>query len=76
MSARVAQEFMSIGSNAALTNASNRAYLPTAVRALYELSRIAPDDIETEAITADLTIRQARCCARQVERSQRTVLSD
>ena len=64
MSARVAQEFMSIGSNTALTNASNCAYLPTAARALYELSRLDPEDIEhgieTGAITPDMTIREAR----------------
>ena len=64
MSARVAQEFMSIGSSAALTNASNCAYLPTAARALYELSRLDADDIEagiqSGAITPKTTIKEAR----------------
>ena len=74
MSARVAQEFMSIGSNTALTNASNCAYLPTAARALYELSRLDADDIEhgieTGAITPKTTIEEAREYAAQVESVQ------
>ena len=37
---------MAIGRNTALTNASNCAYLPTAARALYELSRLAPEEVE------------------------------
>ena len=37
---------MSIGSNSALSNATNSSHLPKALDAIYELSRMDPSDIE------------------------------
>ena len=45
-SCRVAQRLMSIGSNSALSNATNSSHLPKALDAIYELSRMDPSDIE------------------------------
>lgn len=68
ISPRQAQELMSVGGNPAISNASNCAHLPTAARALYELSRLEPDEIETGIanghITPDMTIDAAKAFAR------------
>lgn len=61
MSQQYAHQFMQIGEK---LNHRNCGDLPTSARALYELSRIDPDDIEhgieTGAITPEMTIKQAR----------------
>lgn len=41
-----ARRLMSIGRNPAISNRGNCNDLPTSIRALYELSRVDPDDIE------------------------------
>lgn len=46
ISKQAAHELMSIGRNNAIVNVRNCGLLPTAARALYELSRMAPSDIE------------------------------
>ena len=55
ISAREAQRIMSIGQNRAISNRTNWSDFPGAMAALYELSRMDPDDIghgiETGAIT-------------------------
>ncbi|AGK88180.1 hypothetical protein M184_gp37 [Mycobacterium phage WIVsmall] len=59
-----ARRLMSIGGNEALGNRGNCHDLPSSLRALYELSRLPAEDIEagieSGAITADMTIAQAR----------------
>lgn len=59
-----ARRLMSIGRNPAISNRGNCHDFPAAIRALYELSRMDPDDIdhgiETGRITPDMTIREAR----------------
>lgn len=64
ISAREAQRLMSIGGNGTLANATNWSHFPAVTRALYELSRMDPSDIEhgieTGVITPDMTIKQAR----------------
>ena len=61
MSRQYAHRFMQIGEN---LNVHNCGHLPKAVATLYELSRLAPEDvehgIETGRITPDMTIREAR----------------
>lgn len=59
-----AKKLMAIGRNEALSNGSRGNHLPGSFRALYELSRMDPSDIEhgveTGAITPEMTIKQAR----------------
>ena len=43
---RVARRLMSIGQNRAISNRTNWSDFPGAMAALYELSRMDPDDIE------------------------------
>lgn len=43
----VAKELMSIGGNAAISNGRSSDHLPASTRALYELSRLAPEVIES-----------------------------
>lgn len=43
---RMAQQMMSVSGNAAIAKASNCSDMPTAMRALYELSRLDPATIE------------------------------
>ena len=61
---QTAHRLMGIGRNPAITNVGNYQHFPTALRALAELSRMDPDDIEhgieAGAITPDMTIREAR----------------
>lgn len=68
ISARGAQRLMSIGSNSALSNATNSSHLPKALDAIYELSRLGPSEVEDGiregAITPDMTIRDAKAFAR------------
>lgn len=54
ISERSAQELMSIGRNPAI-NARSCADLPTAARALYELSRLPAEDIEAGIDAGDIT---------------------
>ncbi|MEU2416451.1 hypothetical protein ABZ546_01520 [Brachybacterium paraconglomeratum] len=54
ISQRVAQEFMSLARNAALANASNYSHLPTSPTALYQLSRLAPEVIESGIERGDI----------------------
>ncbi|WP_420111634.1 hypothetical protein [Pseudactinotalea sp.] len=44
---QVARQLMAVGANPALANPSNCLNLPTAARSLYELSRLAPEVIES-----------------------------
>ena len=44
---RAAQRLMSVGRNRAISNPTNLSDLPTAMAALYELSRMDPSDIES-----------------------------
>lgn len=59
-----ARRLMSIGRNPAISNRGNCHDFPTAMRALYELSRMDPDDIEDGIqhgrITPDMTIKDAK----------------
>ena len=52
---------MDIGRNAAISNSPNLGNLPSAINALYELSRLDPSDIEdgieSGAITPDMKIK-------------------
>ena len=52
---QVARQLMSIGGNPALSNPSNCLDLPTAARALYELSRLDPEVIEEGIANGDVT---------------------
>ena len=65
---RVAQQLMAVGRNDGLTNTSNCSYLPAAARALYELSRLDPSDIEagieSGAIHPGMKIEEAKAFAR------------
>lgn len=60
----MAGRLMRIGRNDALSNSASLRNLPTAVMALYELSRMGPDDIEDGIqhgrITPDMTIKDAK----------------
>ena len=68
MDHRYARQFMSIGRNQAISNRSNCSDLPTAMRTLYELSCLEPEDIESGiesgAITPDMKIEEAKAFAR------------
>lgn len=59
-----AKELMAIGGNPAISNSRNCDHLPTAARALYELSRLPAEQIEEHiasgAITPDMTISQTK----------------
>ena len=59
-----ANKLMRIGANPALSNPNHGSDLPHAIKALFELSRLDPEDIEsgveTGAITPEMTIKQAR----------------
>lgn len=70
ISQRVAQEFMSLARNAALANASNYSHLPTSPTALYQLSRLAPEVIESGIESGDvhpgMTIKDAKGYAQEV----------
>lgn len=61
---RVARRVMSIGQNAAISNRTNWSDFPSALAALYELSRMDPDDVEDGIehghITPDMTIKDAK----------------
>ena len=63
-----AKQLMTIGGNPAVSDGRNCDFLPTAARALYELSRLDPSDIEegieTGAITPDMKIKDAKAFAR------------
>lgn len=63
-----ASHLMQIGGNAALSNQCNSTSLPTAMRALYELSRLPAEEIDAAiadgAITPDMTIKDAKEFAR------------
>lgn len=64
MDHRYARQFMSIGRNQAISNRSNCSDLPTAMRTLYELSRLEPEDIESGiesgAINPNMKISEAK----------------
>lgn len=59
-----ARKLMSIGRNGAISNRSHGNDFPTAMRALYELSRLDPEDIESGIesgdINPDMTIKDAK----------------
>lgn len=67
---RTARQFMSIAHNAAIANRSNCSDLPGSARALYELSRLAPEVIESGIESGDvhpgMTIRDAKGYAQEV----------
>ena len=58
---QTAHRLMKVGANTALSNVGNYQHLPTALRALSELSRLDPSDIEdgieSGAITPDMKIK-------------------
>lgn len=68
ISPSAAERLMSIGRNAAISNSPNLGNLPSAINALYELSRLDPSDIEdgieSGAITPDMKIKEAKSFAR------------
>ena len=63
-----ANKLMRIGSNPALSNPNHGSDLPHAIKALFELSRLDPSDIEdgieSGAITPDMKTSEARSFAR------------
>ena len=65
---QTAHRLMKVGANTALSNVGNYQHLPTALRALSELSRLDPSDIEdgieSGAITPDMKIKDAKSFAR------------
>ncbi|MEC4904564.1 DUF3102 domain-containing protein [Mycobacteroides chelonae] len=69
-----ANKLMLISENGAIANHANKSDLPAAITALYELSRLPPEDIEdgisSGVITPDMTIRDAKGL---VERRNATV---
>src|SRR5699024_11111348 len=63
-----ASHLMKISENSAIANQCNSTSLPTAARALYELSRLPADELESGIasgdITPDMTIKDAKRFAR------------
>lgn len=47
---------MAIGANPAITNGRNCDHFPNTIRALYELSRLPAEDIETAIEHGDITL--------------------
>lgn len=70
ISARTSQRLMSIGGNPALANATSSTHLPSALDAIYELSRLAPEAIESGIESGDvhpgMTIKDAKGYAAEV----------
>lgn len=64
ISRQAAHQLMTLAENPAIANDRNCGHLPTAARALYELSRLPAEEIEagikSGAITPDMTIRDAK----------------
>lgn len=70
ISKQAAHELMSVGRNPALANVRNCGHLPGAARSLYELSRLAPEAIESGIESGDvhpgMTIKDAKGFAAEV----------
>lgn len=70
MSHTTAKELMAVGENAAISNGRNCDHLPGSTRALYELSRLAPEVIESGIESGDvhpgMTIKDAKGYAAEV----------